>query len=115
MLDKFMKGYITAALWSTTDEADQPLDKKYIWTDISVGCYERMATDCNKFLRENEKDIDGEDEQAGHDFWLTRNHHGAGFWDSPEAWQNGAHRRLTDAAHEYPEVHLYIADGLIHS
>ena len=24
---------------------------------------------------------DDEIEQAGHDFWLTRNRHGAGFWD----------------------------------
>ena len=26
------------------------------------------------------------DEQAGHDFYLTRNGHGAGFWDRPELY-----------------------------
>ena len=25
-------------------------------------------------------------EQAGHDFWLTRNGHGTGFWDRPETY-----------------------------
>lgn len=24
--------------------------------------------------------------QMGHDFWLTRNGHGVGFWDRPEIW-----------------------------
>lgn len=46
---------------------------------------------------------------TGHDFYLTRNRHGAGFWDrysgdSPEA---RAGDRLTSAAHVYGESELY--------
>ena len=48
-------------------------------------------------------------EYAGHDFWLTRNHHGAGFWDSAEIW--GTNKDiLTDNTHKYREINLYIGD-----
>lgn len=33
--------------------------------------------------------------QAGHDFWLTRNGHGAGFWDRPELYGEDAAATLT--------------------
>ena len=47
-------------------------------------------------------------DQAGYDFWLTRNHHGAGFWDRG---LDGVGRALTDAAHVYGEVNLYVGDN----
>ena len=33
----------------------------------------------------------------GHDFWLTRNRHGAGFWD--RGYPEAIGKALTDAAH----------------
>ena len=45
--------------------------------------------------------------QAGHDFWLTRNRHGAGFWDRGLGERG---QRLTDAAHVYGESYLSIGD-----
>jgi len=44
---------------------------------------------------------------AGHDFWLTRNHHGAGFWDR-ELGDVGD--RLTEACRAYRELDLYVTD-----
>lgn len=46
-----------------------------------------ILADCERFQRENAEHIQlenlvydsYEDSQAGHDFWLTRNDHGAGF------------------------------------
>jgi hypothetical protein len=49
-------------------------------------------------------------ERAGHDFWLTRNHHGAGFWDRGELDARGIGKRLTDHAHSYGGVDLYVGD-----
>ncbi len=50
-------------------------------------------------------DIDVEiPEQFGHDFILTRNGHGAGFWDRG---LGDAGRRLTDAAKTFGEIHAY--------
>jgi len=46
--------------------------------------------------------------QAGHDFWLTREHHGAGFWDRG---LGVAGARLTDAAHTFGACDLWVSPG----
>jgi hypothetical protein len=114
---KFLQGYITAALWSTTDESTSEggdfLDENYGPEDLAPETLENMKADCQKFQAENAKDIGSALEQAGHDLWLTRNGHGCGFWDGdwPEAGD-----RLTEACKNYPEVNLYVGDdGFIYS
>ncbi len=80
-MDKFLEAYIAAALWSTTDESPpeggDPLDKNYGPEDLAPQTLEAMKADCSRFQVENAQDIDGREEQAGHDFWLTRNFHGS--------------------------------------
>jgi hypothetical protein len=49
-------------------------------------------------------------EQFGHDIWLTRNRHGAGFFDRSYADTN--EKDLIDAAHALKEVDLYINDNM---
>jgi len=112
MLDIFATQYIVTALWSSTDDNGEPLDDNYNIYDISVKCLEQMKADCAKFQADNRNDIADDPSQAGHDFWLTRNDHGAGFWDGdwPEAGE-----RLTKASKAYGEVDLYVGDdGLIY-
>lgn len=46
-------------------------------------------------------------DRAGHDFWLTRNGHGAGFWDRGMGKLGD---RLADAARAYGSVDLYVGD-----
>lgn len=71
-----------------------------------------MVTHAAAFQKENGDDIGSNSEQAGHDFWLTRNGHGSGFWDG--GWPEPAATRLTDAAHAYGEFNLYVGDdGMI--
>ena len=116
-MDLFLQAYIVAAFWSTTDESTPEggdfLDKNYGPEDIAPETLEKMKTDCDKFKGENAHDIDGRQEQAGHDFLLTCNHHGAGFWDGD--WPTEAGDRLTQACKKYPEVSLYVGDdGLIY-
>lgn len=123
-MDKFTLAYIEAALWSSNDESDEkggePLDANYSIDDIGPGTLAEMIDDCKRFQEENATDIaagpDGPDytryERAGHDFWLTRNHHGAGFWDGD--WGD-AGERLTAASHAYGEVNLYVHDGRIYA
>lgn len=122
-LDEFTKGYIEAALWSTTDDCDDFLDERYSASDIASECLARMVEDCRRFQEENVFPIQAycgpvssAERAAGIDFWLTRNRHGSGFWDSPDEWPMGADKLLTERAHEYNEVHLYVGDdGLIYS
>jgi hypothetical protein len=53
-----------------------------------------------------------DDEHIAHDFWLTRNHHGAGFWDGDYGKYGD---KLTAIAQTFSEVDLYVGDdGLIY-
>jgi hypothetical protein len=121
-MDAFTRAYLEAALWSSTDDSDDYLDRNYAVHDIAPATLERMMADCRKFQAENAHLItDGNCkykggpvlEYAGHDLWLTRNHHGCGYWDGD--WEMEAGQALTDAASKFPEVTLYIGDdGLIY-
>lgn len=112
--DEFLRAYIECALWSSTDDEGEPLDGIYSVDDIAPETLASMREDCVDFLASNLEDIGiGDWAQAGHDFWLTRNGHGAGFWDGD--WPAEAGRRLTEASHPYGEVNLYVGDdGLIY-
>lgn len=48
-------------------------------------------------------------EQVGHDFWLTRNRHGAGFWDRGAA--GPAVDELVESSHAFGESYLYVGDS----
>ncbi len=118
-MDEFTQAYIECSLWSTADDADVPLDANYGPDDIDPTTLCGMVADCEQFQHENADDIATFDsdrctpeEMAGYDFWLTRNGHGAGFWDGdwPEAGD-----RLTKASEVFGEVYLYVGDGKIYS
>src|SRR4051812_28061406 len=115
-LDEFTRAYIECALWSSTDDNDKPLDSGDY--EISDETRDRMIADCKDFQEKYGELISEEartyssqwsaEALAGHDFWLTRNRHGAGFWDGD--WQEPAATQLTDAAHKYGECNLYVGD-----
>jgi hypothetical protein len=111
-MDAFTTSYIETALWSTTDNANasggSPLDDNYGVDDIAGPTLARMIEDCAAFQEANVKHIGDRDEQAGYDFWLTREGHGAGFWDGD--WDEPGATVLTDAAHAYGSFDLYVGD-----
>ncbi len=117
-LDTFTKAYVEAALWSSTDSEGRPLDENYTVRDIAPGTLRTMVKDAEAFQAAARRgpgkhDIEGNLKRAGHDFWLTRNGHGAGFWDG--GWPKIAGDRLTDLAHTFGEYPLYVGDdGKIH-
>ena len=49
---------------------------------------------------------------AGHDFWLTRNHHGAGFWETSD-WKELQGKKLTSNSQQYKEINLYVENDKI--
>lgn len=111
-LDLFTQAYIECALWSTTDNSDEtggdPLDQNYGVEDIALSTLNQMVQDCKQFQADHLHDIANKLEQAGYDFWLTRNHHGAGFWDGD--WPKDAGKRLTEASHAWGGVDLIVGD-----
>jgi hypothetical protein len=106
-LDKFTQAYIECAIWSSTDDDGDPLDGEFTVDDLSPECLKQMTDDCADFQQSFAHLMEGLDPaQCGHDFWLTRNRHGAGFWDRG---LGEIGRQLTDMAHPYGECNLYVA------
>lgn len=110
-LDVFQRAYKVAALWSSTDDNGEPLDHGRDLSDIHGDTHEAMDKDCASFVDEYWVYLEDLDpEQCGHDFWLTRNGHGAGFWDRGLGEVGD---RLSDACGcgtKYPDVDLYVGD-----
>lgn len=111
-LDEFYSAYVEAALFTGTDESDEsggePLDKNYGPSDFSNEAKAVMRRDANNFANKYADLIEGDIERAGHDFWLTRNGHGSGFWDGD--WPEPDATTLTDAAEAYGEQNVYLGD-----
>jgi hypothetical protein len=116
-LTAFESAYLETALWSSNDEDGTPLDdSKYADAEPTPETIERIKTDCDQFISLCEplcSSVCTVGGRVAHDFWLTRNHHGAGFWDGdypePQATQ------LTELAESFGECDLYIGDdGKIH-
>ena len=122
--DAFLSAYIEAALWSSTYETDErednPLDDGE--HELAPATRDAMLSDCADFLAYCEAEgIDAfpdygrgdysNAELSGHDFWLTHNGHGVGYWD--RGLESGD--VLTKAAETFGSVDLYVGDdGLIY-
>ncbi len=118
--DEFTEAYIICALWASTDDQmpyGMPLDDKYDRGDIDREILQRMITDCRNFqMRWQHLLIDDNllvdsctpEEQGGHDFWLTRNGHGAGFWDGD--WKKEVGEFLTAYSKKVGGYALYVGD-----
>lgn len=117
-IDIITRHYLVCALWSSTDENGEPLDDGHDIDDIFEETKAQAREDISDFLRLLDREgVEWRDdwtlEQFGHDFWLTRNGHGAGFWDRAPANQPSK-RQLGDTLSEWAEtmgeVYLYVGD-----
>jgi len=109
---EFLGAYIEAMFFTDGAEDGHELYGKTI-PDMSFDFVTRTIKDCAIFETAHERDIDGNAKQAGHDFWLTRNGHGAGFWDGD--WSEDAGKYMTDTSKAFGEVDVYVGDdGLIY-
>ena len=123
--DDALRQYLETALWSSScngqaehddcrgTDCDASLEYlNYGVDDLPAATHASMWEDLAGFINgalETDPDIfDGIDAgQVGHDFWLTRNHHGAGFWDRGLGERGDI---LTKLAHPYGESDLYVGD-----
>lgn len=112
--DAFIDGYVETALWADCmppeDDPDGELGGRE-HLEMRADARDYMAADCQSFIDANHDDLlaycdavttDGSpaESYAGHDFWLTRRRHGAGFWDRGLGELG---ERLTRAAQSYSE------------
>lgn len=118
-LGKFVNAYITCALWSTPEDSvfgdGSMLDSKYTKYNISEPTLAQMIRDCVHFYWRNRVDLEEvysigtyTESDAGHDFWLSRNGHGAGFFDRgfDDVWD-----RLQASAKGFGTVDLWVDDS----
>ena len=78
--------------------------------DIHPDAMVQIIEECKEFQTKAYEMIKDDIGLAGHDFWLTRNRHGAGFWDGD--WKDGD--KLTEMSHDEGEIYLYVEDGKVH-
>lgn len=113
-MDRFTKSYLETILWAELDpDTGEVFDEKFGFSDFSADAVEIAIKDCTNFQLQNADDlIDIDDAEAGHNFWLTRRGHGAGFWDMN---LGRVGERLTAAAHSYRDCYVYVGyDGKVY-
>lgn len=108
--DAFENAYIECALWSSHDDDDEYLDYDHAPDDIAPETVARINLECRAFFNAHAPLFAAVSaDQAGHDFWLTRNGHGAGFWDGD--WPEPAATMLDNASQKAGERYLYAGDN----
>lgn len=109
---RVVDGYVECALW-----ADTPTDEdgERPETELSDEGRDDLRSDVTDFLSDDETLtllVGLDPGQVGHDYWLTRNGHGAGFWDRGLGKRGD---RLTEITKPYGSRDLYLGDdGLIY-
>ena len=107
-LDSFTQGYIEAAFWLGSEEEKIPEDS---FSNLAPEALATMQADCASFqqsFRGLLDQTDADDHRHGVDFWLTRNGHGAGFWDRG---YGAVGDELTKMSKPYGESDLYRGDN----
>lgn len=138
-LERMLAGYVECMQWADCGPDHETHEKQW-----STTVAEKAVFDCAAFieaceavkyvdpgLTENslldclaEYAPDYSDERFGHDFWLTRNGHGAGFWDRDELTGEIVNKQhgnslgdaLTRVAKAAGPCELYVGDdGLVYA
>ena len=103
--DKALAAYLDTACWSACADGDE-----FYANELSEQAQAEMADDLRLFLSENEADIGDHTVRAAECFALSRNGHGAGFFDDG-TWSQAVRARLQAAARPYGEQGLYRDDS----
>lgn len=114
-IDTFAEAYLVCAIWAGGEDGN--LDEFSIH-DFTEAALKDAAADCAKFQEQNAAvlaaayEMEGFDESsAGHDFFLTRCGHGAGFWDRD---LGEAGEALTKSARDFGEAYISEDGGALY-
>lgn len=113
--EDFIDGYITALIWSSNTDGQKPegynITDDHDADDLTPEALGEIRSDCVDFIGQCADMLEARSEftnyeYMGHDFALTRNGHGAGFWDRGLIYDE----ELTDACKPYGSMDLYVGD-----
>lgn len=116
---EFIEAYVEAMFWLMDEQYEQPDPPLIDHLDEQVR--EEISSECKAFIEANLIDLRASETRgdyaaraewspqarAGHDFYLTRNGHGAGFWDRG---LKTIGERLSEAAKPYGDQSIWPAD-----
>lgn len=118
-MDKFTKAFIEAMFF--TESGDNLKDAGI--NEISAELMDKITKECKEFQKEAGDLIQDKycnykgctvEEYAGHDFWLTRNGHGAGFWDGD--WAEPTATKLYELSKRFGQMDVYLGDdGMVYA
>lgn len=112
-LDAFTQGYIEALFFTNASNPDDGELEGKAFVDLAPESLLDILKDCRGFVEAYAgwwHTYEATDEQAGRDFWFTRNGHGCGFWDRDQALYGRFAEALTEAANSWGEVDVYLGD-----
>lgn len=112
-LHPFIKGYFQAAIFTELpDRMSRPgdirerFDFAAAWNSMTRRDQIELIKYCDDFREANAENLtDYPDEDAGQDFWLTRNGHGCGFWENDHGTPEQC-KALAEAARVYGSAYL---------
>lgn len=128
-LDAFTRAYVEAFFFTEEEgfnetycaQGIEPLGQGSHYSagfeDLAPKTLASIVADCAAFQSAHAATLASVDEtgqhgdtyaMAGHDFWLTRNGHGAGFWDGD--WPESCADALTEASKAFGECSPYVGD-----
>ena len=120
-LDEFTIAYLECALWAESyqsgEQDPRPFDESYDIGDFTDEAIQKAKDDCKRFQKETAASLRlakyghesiSDAALAGHDFWLTRNGHGSGFW-AGDLWTPVA-VKLTEVSERFGTCDLYLTD-----
>lgn len=123
-----LNSYIECSIWASScwerlDESGHPtsFDMLDDCAGFSDSAIEKMRSELGDFHAKAEKIIDSKDwdemgvelpsdSEIAHDFWLTRNHHGSGFWDRG---MGELGEKLTELSQSYGEQHPWLNEDTL--
>lgn len=108
-LRDMVNGYTTAVYF--TEKGNDGITDD---SPLSPELQGEIESDCQSFLTECWKYgflYSGFDAGLlGHNFWMNRNGHGSGFWDSEDIYGDDFAQKLSDLSKSYHESDVYIGD-----
>lgn len=116
VLPIILDSYLETAVWA---DAEEGVDTDGLdFDEQSIGA---ARNDVREFYTKtkqitdkiNTREDDNFWRMFGHDFWLTRNGHGAGFWDKPETYGE-AGDELSDIASSMGQRYVTVDDRKIY-